>query len=503
MNTLEISLLDLGVMLILAKLAEEALDRIGLVRFVGPIIVGIILGKGVLGLIPVNPIISFVTSLGIVFLLFLAGAEEIGGELRGSSTYLISSILQVIVPVAIVTLLLYSLGYFSLPLIIPLAMTSVGPLTRMLMDLNLTKDRRGIAVFYQATLAEILAVILFAIFLSKEDILLSIIEISILFIAIFLLGSKLSVILERIEGYVKVREIEFASLISFIFVIGAIAQLYNFNSAIAALFLGFLLRDYFADRPELKERLHGFTYGFFEPLFFVSIGLYFVKITTSILIIGGLVLLTIVIGKLLAGTLTSKLAGVEIPFNALATSTKGGVDASLLIAALTAGAITGYEYSLGALAITLAALIIPLLFRLKYGVGFQTESSVKLSQPISSIIRDKKPIFATCSENLRNVIEKLSEKGARAIAVVNENRKPIGMITVQQLIEIDPSLYTVLNPCNVDLQEVLIIDDDPKVIEVLRKFRETESPLIIIVDRDGTLVNTIYEREILREISKI
>lgn len=80
MNPVIVSLLYIGIMLVAAKLMEAGFSRLGLTPFVGAIVAGIILGRGVLGIIQLNSIISFVTSLGIVFLLFLAGAEEFGGR---------------------------------------------------------------------------------------------------------------------------------------------------------------------------------------------------------------------------------------------------------------------------------------------------------------------------------------------------------------------------------------------------------------------------------------
>jgi len=74
MDTAVTSLLYLGVLLLAAKLMEELFGRLNLVRFVGPILMGIILGPGLLNLVKLNDIVSFIASLGIVFLLFLAGA---------------------------------------------------------------------------------------------------------------------------------------------------------------------------------------------------------------------------------------------------------------------------------------------------------------------------------------------------------------------------------------------------------------------------------------------
>lgn len=266
MSLVIISLLYLGIMLILAKLMEEAFSRLRLVPFVGPIFLGIILGQGVLNFIRVNEIISFITSLGIVFLLFLAGAEEIGlNEINTDKSVLISSIIQLILPFTLIFLLLYFLEIpDAILLSIPLGMTSVGPLTRLLLDLGISKEKIGVVIFYEGTIVEITSVIIFAIISNfAKNFIITILGILGIILGIFLLSPYIAKALEKIEIYINAREVEFASIISLILIISFISEAFSFNSAISALFLGFLLRDYFKDRKDLLDKLHGFTYGFF------------------------------------------------------------------------------------------------------------------------------------------------------------------------------------------------------------------------------------------------
>lgn len=272
-SILLISLLYLGIMLIAAKISEEIFRRIGLVTFVGPILMGILLGNGVFGVIQINEIISFITSLGIIFLLFLAGAEEFDVENRPNANIFLAVILESIIPFSVVLVALYVVdSKDSLILVAPLAMSSAGPLSRMLMDVEISENRISNLIFQQVILIEIIFVILFAIFLRTGKILITIIEIFLVFAFTIMFGGTLAKILEKIEYYFKAREIEFASLIAIILIIGYLSELYKFNSAISAFFLGILLKNYLKDRPELLERLHAFTYGFFEPLFFLGIG---------------------------------------------------------------------------------------------------------------------------------------------------------------------------------------------------------------------------------------
>ncbi|BCU69354.1 cation:proton antiporter [Stygiolobus caldivivus] len=498
MNAALISLLFLGIMLLGAKLMEELFGRLSLVKFVGPILIGIILGPGVLGVIKLNDIISFIASLGIVFLLFLAGVEEIGEKFSVDKKDLLASILELIIPIVAVGLTLYYVGEFNLVIIIPLAMTSVGPLTRLLSDIGIAKERLGIKIFNQSVLNEIISIFTFSIITHFSVI--QFIGTLLLVILITVSGKYIAKILEAIEGYFKVREIEFATTISIILIVGFLAEIYGFNSAIAALFLGFLLRDYFSDRPHLKERLHAFTYGFFEPLFFVSIGLYFVKISIDLLLLSAILFSATVLSKFASGFLVAKTQDIDEILNGLGTSVKGGVDVSLLITALASSIITPFQYSFSTLAITYTALFFPLMFRLRYGKPRGEKKKVNLTMPIKNVIEEK--VFVTCEDNLRRVVDLMNEKKVRAFVVINDQSRPTSMITMTTLLEIDPNDYEELKVCDVGLEDVEIVDENTRVIDVLRKFRETETSVIAVVDKEGKLSGVVYERELLRKITE-
>ncbi|AWS00606.1 CBS domain-containing protein [Metallosphaera hakonensis JCM 8857 = DSM 7519] len=495
-------------MLFLAKLAEEGFSRIGLTPFVGAVVVGIILGNGLMGIIVLNSVVSFITSLGIVFLLFLAGAEEIGGGLEVNSRILISSILLLIIPSISVFYVLYFLHIIGdITILFPLIMTSVGPLTRLLMDTGMSKSEIGRRIFYQGTVVEILSVILFIIFLNTVS-LVSLfrvgIEIPLIFLLILLTGPKIAKALESLEGYVKVREIELASVISVILITGYVADVLNFSSAIAALFLGFLLRGYLRDRPDLLEKIRGLTYGFFEPLFFVSIGLYFVKITPFIAGIGFFLALIILLSKFIAGFLGSFIVRENPVAYGLGTSTKGGVDASLLITALVLHRISYEDYSYAALSLTVLAIVVPILFKLEFrGRTGTQQKRPRMNEKIGSMNNFPPPLYAKLEETLRDIINKMTERGARAIIVVDDRLHPMGYITVQQLLEIDPGQYETLRASDLTLNDCITVSLDARIIDVLRKFRSTETPVIAMVDRGFRLAGTIYERELLRVLTTL
>ncbi len=501
-------MLYLGIMLVLAKAFEELFLRAKLIPFIGAIVVGIILGGGVTGLVHVNATIQFVSSLGITLLLFLSGAEEFDVNGKLSANTLIAAAMELALPFAAVYASLMVMGLRPDPLlVIPLIMTSVGPLARLLMDLGIAKTNLGESLFQQGVLIEVISIILFAILLTLRlrNSALTLMGMVLLVAMIFAVGPWVSRFFEYIEGYIKVREVEFAAVVSLILVASFLAELVNFNSAVTALFLGILLRRYFKDRPELLEKLHGFTYGFFEPLFFVSIGLYFARISLYLLLIGIAISLVLLSSKVAAGALAALALGSDVLTNGLGTSTKGGVDASLLVSLLTMGFITKPTYSYLTLSLIVNALLVPLIFRAAFKPATQINAAVRirLNNGIMSIGKQLKPLTATCGDDLRRIVNSMVERDVRAIVIVNEENKPLGYLSVHQLLEVDPAIYESTLACSLPLNELITVSSDARIIDVLRKFRETEAPIIGVVDHDNRLVATIYERELMRLLTTI
>ncbi|MCD6196224.1 MAG: cation:proton antiporter, partial [Staphylothermus sp.] len=75
MNTELLILLDLAIVIVLAKSLEEIIVRLGQPPILGDLLAGIIIGPTVLGLVKATHNVEVVGWLGIVVLIFLAGLE--------------------------------------------------------------------------------------------------------------------------------------------------------------------------------------------------------------------------------------------------------------------------------------------------------------------------------------------------------------------------------------------------------------------------------------------
>lgn len=518
----------LGLLLIGAKLGEEAFRRLGLIPFVGAILVGIVIGPGLLSWAPnpgTDPTISLFVSLGINFLLFVSGAQEfeatrLRSMLRNRKTVLIS-LLEFGVRFVGITALAFLLFHDLLPAVVVgvvAGMSSAGPLSRLLTDTGLARTHEGTAIFSQVVIIEIAAVVLFSfvydlaggpITLTSLGIVAA--EVALTVGGIVLFGRYVLVpLLEKVESHFQSREPVFAITVAVVLVAGFAGQITGFNSAIVALFLGLLLQDFFAQRPVLTEKFRAFTYGFFEPLFFVGLGLYFVQVTTGLLVLGvGIFVMAIALDAVM-GAVSARAFGVEVWKNAFGTCVNGGVDAALLVSALTASAalIDGFTYSATAIGIAMLSLTAPLLFRLRAPpVPLDQESGVKniVRQELNALTADEisktLPTMAVRNtDSVRDAVRKMTDLDARAASVINARGRPIGTLLLRDAMALRNRDLATLRVKDVDLAIPLRVHQKESALPLANLFKETNIPIVAVVDEQGVLVGTILEREILRRM---
>ena len=519
-----LSIAYLGALLILAKLGEETFRKLGLIPFVGAIIAGILVGPGALNLIQVIPSISLFIGLGINFLLFVSGAEEFEpARVRSmlNRRALALSVLQFCVRfggIAVVAFFLFHQLMTAIIVGIVAGMSSAGPLARLLTDTGLARTDEGTSIFSQVMVIEIAAVVLFSFVYDLAGGAVSVLsigtvalELSGAIVAVILFGRYVMIpVLEGVEGRFNSREAVFAVIVSIVLLMGFVGQLTGFNSALVALFLGFLLQRFFADRPVLMEKLRAFTYGFFEPLFFVGLGLYFVPITPLLLAAGLAVFAAAVLLGSGAGAAASRYFGVGAWKNAFGTCVNGGVDAALLVTALTAGTtlVGGYVYSVTAVGIATLSLTAPLLFRLRAPIV-----TVDLEEGTRKIVRQQLDALTSYEISktlptvsigedalIKSALKRCLDMDSRAIVVVDRENKPIGTLLMRNTLALTRREMQTISASRALLAEAVTVGEDEPALKLAGLLRTTNIPIVSVVDKNGRLVGTIMEREILRRV---
>lgn len=360
-----LEILYLAVLVLSAKVLEEVMVKIKQPPILGNVLAGIIAGPTVLSLAqPVDEIEVFI-SIGVFFLFFLIGLEEIDlpglfGILR--RRLFAASAIGFLVPFAVASLFSFYLGMdfvrsFAIASVI--GASSLGVTAKILMDLGKLKSTIGLEIFTVTAIIEFIAIIVTSVMIQigSTDVLPSAIDMAWLFIRIlifFAIAGSFAVfifphLLRSIRKYMKVKEIYFGTIIGIMLLVAYFAEVSGIHGAIGALLLGIALSkmpkaEYF----ETSRGLHSIGYGIFIPIFFAGIGLHLVPafFQLPILVIGGF--LAIIIGVKFAGSYVAARIARLTPTSTVATGVmaKGAVDLALMLSLLSVGLLDNELFSL-------------------------------------------------------------------------------------------------------------------------------------------------------------
>src|SRR3954470_5527108 len=147
------------------------LPRIRLPAVVLEIVAGIVVGPSVLGWVEVDQTIAVVSTLGLAFLLFLAGLEIDFGRLQGRVLTLAAAGFALSFAIALaVGLGLQAAGLVQAPLLVAIALvaTSLGVLIPVLKDAGESASTLGQLVIAAGSIADFGAIILLSLFFTGK-----------------------------------------------------------------------------------------------------------------------------------------------------------------------------------------------------------------------------------------------------------------------------------------------------------------------------------------------
>jgi Na+:H+ antiporter len=160
-------LIGLIVILLAAKLAGEAMERLGQTAVLGELIAGIVIGPGVLGLVGETDVIHALAELGLLILLFEVGLEsDLASLLRAGPQAVVVAVVGVAAPFAAGFGLMHWLGHPGLIAVFvgaTLTATSVGITARVLTDLGRLQDPAAAVVLGAALVDDILGLLTLAV----------------------------------------------------------------------------------------------------------------------------------------------------------------------------------------------------------------------------------------------------------------------------------------------------------------------------------------------------
>jgi Kef-type K+ transport system membrane component KefB len=251
------------------------------------IVAGIVVGPSVLGWVHVDQTIAVISTLGLAFLLFLAGLEIDFTHLRGRVLRVTALGYGLSFAIALVVALgLRAAGLADAPLLvaITLAATSLGVLIPVLKDAGESTSTLGQVVIAAGSIADFGAIILLSIFFTGEGGTGA---------TLLLIGSLLGlavVVLLAVRGAERSLRIR-ADLLrlqdttaqirvrgAMVLLVGfaAIAQSLGLEAILGAFAAGAILTLLDADEvmthPQFRRKLEAIGFGFFIPVFFVTTG---------------------------------------------------------------------------------------------------------------------------------------------------------------------------------------------------------------------------------------
>ena len=272
-------------------LALGALPRVPVPGPVLEIVAGIIFGPAVLDLIQPDQAVRLLATIGLGFLLFLAGLEIDIQHFRGAPARLAGmGLVCSMILAAIVGGVLHAVGIVESSLLVGIILisTSLGLIIPILKDAGQLDRPLGQLTIAGASLGEVFAVVLLSLFFSERSsglgaklLLLVLLALFVSLVVILTLRAEHSMRLTWLINRLADTSAQIRIRLSVLLVVGlgAVAMHLGFEAILGAFIAGAMLRlvDADADRthPQFHVKLEGLGYGFLIPVFFVTSGLTF------------------------------------------------------------------------------------------------------------------------------------------------------------------------------------------------------------------------------------
>lgn len=359
------------ILVVLARVTGELMQRLGQLAILGELLIGIILGA----LIAYGPFSQFdhlvdnevfgaFTSLGMFLLMLMAGMEmDVKQLVKASGSGFLVALGGMILPLG----LGYLIGHLFLPessykfaqsffIGVSLSITAVPALSRVLIELKQMNTRLGRTVMNAAIVDDVLGLFLLAILTTiiAEGGIPSTGELGILalkiigfFVFVFIAGKFIIPRLGHITILSRFEEIEFSLAIVIALIFGIAAEYAGMHFIIGALFAGMFLREETFGKEmakHLEEHISGITLGFLAPLFFVSIGLHVnlsaLSTAPAFVVV---ILLVAIVGKVVGCGIPARLAKFSIRESlaiGVGMNGRGAVEIVVAVVALEAGLFT-------------------------------------------------------------------------------------------------------------------------------------------------------------------
>ena len=526
------ALLHIGLLIVVAKLTEGILHRLGLVSIVAYTLVGVLLGP-VAGIVEPTGDIQLFLSVGIFVLFFLIGIDELdlpGFMATVGGRYFMVGMLSVVIPILaslIVTSDLFSVDFalglpFDKALCLAgiLSLSSLGVVAKVLADRELLKELIGLRIFTVVIIAEVVSLLVVGVTIGEHEYSLSTASVFVLLTEIvgfavitwFLSAKLLPQVMAHLQRFLNVPELSFGLLFGGLLLVVVGAEEIGLHGSLGALLFGASLSGLpNRMRRDIMPGMRSIAEGLFVPLFFASAGLHldFSFASLPAKTIAALVFIPM-LGKLAGAFISIYMARLDTPL--VLTSglmAKGVAEIALLIVLYETGVIGHDVFSLLVLIMLGYILLMPQIIGLVIGRAKASDPTERpgmmppafarhaLAGVMVGSVTDRTRAYPGSGLSVQSFSDDWTVPNQHDYLVVDEG-VPAGVVSLSRLRFLRKDAWA-----NTPLHEVLRQNipqawPDEPVDDVLQRMADHSLTVIPIMEREsGKFLGTVTSDEVL------
>ncbi len=525
-------LLPIGLLVVVAKLAQGILGRFGLSSIVAFTVTGIVLGP-VTGIVVPSPETHLFLGIGIFVFFFLIGLDEV--DLRGflatiRGRYFVAALMSVLIALFAALVVTSDLFPFDFALGLHLAdalalagilsLSSLGIVVKVLADGGHLQEPIGLQIFTTVIIAEVMALLVVGFTVGERShgldaagVLLLLGQMAGFVVVAWVLSARvISPAITYLQRFLNVPQLSFGLLFGGLLLMVVGAEKIGLHGSIGALLFGAALSGLSQRvRGEIMPGMRSASEGLFVPLFFASAGLHIDLSFTELpgATIAALVLVPL-LGKFAGSFIGTYVTRLDAPF-ALATGlmAKGVAEIALLVVMLNNGVIEQNVFSLLVLIMFGYILLMPhaISFAVK-GAKMRAPVTLPEAMPPSfaryalegvllGAVVDRTRTYPTSSISVKSFVDEWTVPGEHDYVVMDDG-EVTGILSMTRLRFVSKGSWE-----TTPLGDVLRLNTphawpDEPIDDVLERMASHSLTIIPVYDRDSDeFLGTVTSHEIL------
>ncbi len=316
-------ILDLSLILLFTKALSMLTKRVDLPQVVGALLAGLVLGPSLLGWVDSSEMITQLSELGVIVLMFGAGLQTDFDELKrsGKAAFVIA-LCGVAVPLAggYVLASFYNTGVDAMLenifVGVVLTATSVSITVETLKEMGKLSTNSGNAILGAALIDDILGLILLTVVSSSADssVKLStvLLKVAVFFVLVALMVQFLPPLIQKWMDTASWNRKRFAVMsLAFCFFVAFMAEEYFGVADIVGAFFAGLVISSTTRATYVNSRCETLSYMLLSPIFFASVGLKvsLASVTSDALVLATIMSVVAILTKIVGCGISAKLCG--------------------------------------------------------------------------------------------------------------------------------------------------------------------------------------------------